>query len=63
MLHLWILSQILSPEAKSFVPLSKVKWLARKVLGMFSYDQLQVETPFWLNLCEASYFLKTLLSF
>ena len=55
--------KILSPEAKSFVPLSKVKWSAPKVLGMFSYDQLQVETPFWLNLCEASYFLNTLLSF
>lgn len=55
--------KILSPEAKSFVPLSKVKWSTPKVLGMFSYDQLQVETPFWLNLCEASYFLKTLLSF
>lgn len=32
--------KILSPEAKSFVPLSKVKWSAPKVLGMFSYDQL-----------------------
>lgn len=55
--------KILSPEAKSFVPLSKVKWSAPKVLGMFSYDQLQVETPFWLNLCEASYFQKSLLGF
>ena len=55
--------KILSPEAKSSVPLSKVKWSAPKELGMFSYNQLQVETPFWLNLCEASYFLKTLLGF
>ena len=44
-------------------PLKSQMVTARKVLGMFSYDQLQVETPFWLNLCEASYFLKTLLSF
>ena len=32
--------KILSPEAKSSVPLSKVKLSAPKVLGMFSYDQL-----------------------
>ena len=32
--------KIFFTQTKSSVPLSKVKWSAPKVLGMFSYDQL-----------------------